>query len=373
MGRERGEGADRQVRTGTVHAARGRSPLDTRRESLQTPQPDKSEPGMRPTGGLSSSTFRYRAYGLSIRSDTAFPELTPVPSPAETPDIQVRLRAIGGCEEPTHWFNSSKLDDGRAWLSCARIGGGYLLRYAGLADFVVDGCGREIACSRIERGTSSFTIRHLLLDQTLPLVLNLRGREAIHATAVVTPHGACAFVGPAGAGKSTLAASFLFAGYPVLGDDCLVLEETDQILATPAYPGLRLWKDAFEALAARSVLPIPVADYTDKARLLGPQLFSEFPSKPHPLARIYLVERADSSEKDLTAGRVEETSAREAFVALVSSAFPLDITDRSMLARQFRFFERLLAKVPVRRLRVPNGFDGLPLVREATLSDLGSG
>jgi hypothetical protein len=341
---------------------------------LLTPQPDKSEPRVKPAGAGAGATFRYRAYGLSIGSDSAFPELTPVPNlAAEAPDIRVRLCPIGGGEEPTHWFNSSTLDDGRPWLSCARISGGYLLRYAGLADFVVDGCGREVTCSRIEGDTSPLTIRHLLLDQTLPLVLNLRGREAIHATAVLTPHGVCAFVGPAGAGKSTLAASFLFAGYPVLGDDCLVLEEADQILATPAYPGLRLWKDAFEALAARSVCSIPVADYTDKARLLGPELFSEFPSKAHPLARIYLVERAESGATDRAAARVEETSAREAFVALASSAFPLDITDRSMLVRQFRFFERLLAKVPVRRLCVPNGFDCLPLVREAALSDLENG
>jgi len=50
----------------------------------------------------------------------------------------------------------------------------------------------------------------------------------------------------------------------------------------------------------------------------------------------------------------------------------LDITDRSVLTRNLRFIERMLNAVPVRRLRIPDGFSSLPKVRELVLKDLGA-
>jgi hypothetical protein len=57
---------------------------------------------------------------------------------------------------------------------------------------------------------------------------------------------------------------------------------------------------------------------------------------------------------------------------LLSASFMLDITDRSVLTRNLRFIERMLNAVPVRRLRIPDGFSSLPKVRELVLKDLGA-
>src|SRR5207249_867812 len=136
-----------------------------------------------------------------------------------------------------------------------------------------------------------------LLDQVLPLGLNMKGHETLHATAVLTRLGVCAFTGPTGAGKSTLAASFLLAGYPALSDDCLVLKEDNgQILAEPAYAGLRLWEDAFEALGENHNVSLPVAHYTSKKRLIRAEHLRNFPVNAHPLARIYSLVRPDEAE-----------------------------------------------------------------------------
>jgi len=260
------------------------------------------------------------------------------------------------------------LPTGELWLRCAKHDRGYLLRFSDLADFSVDSEGREIIYSA-KAETPLETLRHLLLDQVLPLVLNLKGREALHATTILTPRGACAFIGPAGAGKSTLAASFLRAGYPVLSDDCLVLRKNcEHILVAPAYPGLRLWPDTFEALRNVTDRSRLVAHYSSKQRLLPAQTPKDLASGSHPLIRIYSLAR--EAVEVLAEPLIERLTERDGFMELVPSAFRLDITDRTMLARQFSFLEQIVSRVSVRRLHIPNTFASLPAVREPIIKDL---
>ena len=313
----------------------------------------------------------YRVCGLILESNVPLPELTP--ANGEEPECAFQLlSAQGPGPVSCHWFHHWRFPNGEVWPSFARCAGGYLLRFPDLADFSVDVDGREIVCVA-EPETSPDTLRHLLLDQVLPLVLNLQGREVLHATAVLTPRGVCAFTGPTGTGKSTLAASFLFAGYPVLSDDCLVLEENRElILATPAYPGLRLWEDALEVLCEDTGHSFPVAHYTSKRRLTPVGHLGDFPTGPHPVARIYCLGRPAESEEgdDLADPFIEHLSCREGFMELVVHIFRLDITDRRMLIRQFSFLERVVSRVPVRRFHLPNAFSSLPTAREAILADL---
>lgn len=319
--------------------------------------------------------MQYRAYGLVLASDAPLPELTPIAGAESAAQADVRIRFLGPRQEffsPSHWFMSWTLPTGDLWLSCAKDERGYLLRFPELADFFIDFSGREIVCYA-GRETPPLTTSHLLLNQVLPLVLNLRGSDALHATAILTPHGVCAFAGPTGAGKSTLAASFLRNGYPALSDDCLVLENSGgQILATPAFPGLRLWPDAVEALRDHGDALHPVAQYTSKQRLVSKCQSAEFPTAAHPLARIYSLARPDDEETEdrLADPHIECLSRRDSFIELLQCTFRLDITDRAMLLRQFHFLEQVISHVPFRRLSVPNAFSSLPAVCEAVLADL---
>jgi hypothetical protein len=264
------------------------------------------------------------------------------------------------------------LPTGERWLSALRDERGYLLRFPELADFSVDADGREIVCLP-EPELPPHTMRHLLLDQVLPLVLTIRGRKALHATAVLTAAGVCAFTGLTGTGKSTLAASLLLAGYPVLSDDCLVLEEDNgQVLATPAYPGLRLREDTLKVLGKDSGHLLSVAHYTSKRRLVPNGHGSYFLTQAFPVARIYsLIRPAEVEGEDgLVDPSIERLSPRDSLVELLPFLFHLDVTDRTMLARHFAFLERVVSHVPVRQLRVPNTFTALPAVREVIFLDL---
>jgi hypothetical protein len=319
--------------------------------------------------------MRYQVYGLLLTSEMPLPELTRAAEtePKEWADVRVRLARRGETfPSPSQWLMSWTLPTGERWLSAAKDEQGYLLQFPELADFFVDVDGREIVC-RTMLEIPSHTTRHLLLDQVLPLVMTIRGRKALHATAVFTPAGVCAFTGPTGTGKSTLAASLHLAGYPVLSDDCLVMEaHHGQVLATPAYPGLRLREDTLNALGHDAAHLRPVAHYTSKRRLLPDGHGSYFLTQTFPVARIYSLVRPAEVEVEggLAAPRIQRLSPRDSLVELLPFLFHLDVTDRTMLARHYDFLEQVVSHVPVRRLWVPNSFTALPVVHEVILLDL---
>ena len=327
-----------------------------------------------------SPSHCYLGYGLTLASSAPLPELVPLSGPNGI-DIWIRFaeQAEADCES-ADWFVSCPLPDGSPWLSGAKTSQGYLLRFFGLADFSFDTAGRNICCYPLPQ-TPPQTLRHLVLDQVLPLVLNLRGQEVLHATAVLTQAGVCAFTGLTGTGKSTLAANFLQAGFAVMSDDCLVIEEQQaQVRAVPAYPGLRLWDDALVALRDGAKQLAPVAHYTTKRRIVATDTLTNFPTQPQPLIRIYALVRQDVNQdmgKTAETGgqvsvqsvQIERLSWQEAYAELLPHLFRFDITDRQMMKRQFEWLAGIIEKVPVSRLIVPAGFERLDAVRAAILAD----
>ena len=310
----------------------------------------------------------FKLYGLIISSDEILSGLTSISK--SKPDVQIRHFF---CSEhfpsPSHWFMKWYLPGGKLWLSFAKINENYLLRFNKLADFLINKHGRKIVCLS-KPGIPKETIQHLLLDQVIPLVINLRGGEALHASAVLSPQGVIAFIGPTGSGKSTIAASLLLAHYPHLSDDCLTLiEKTKAIYVIPAYPGLRLWKDSLAFLFGDNGDCNLVAHYTDKLRSVIENRPRTYCTVPQPLRRLYSISLLHNPKKK-TNILIEPLSPRESFMALVQCAFRLDIKDNNMLIRQFYFLGRVASKVSVRRLIFPRNFSILPAVREAIVNDL---
>jgi hypothetical protein len=312
---------------------------------------------------------QYLAYGLHIASDLPIPELESVSSCSSSPDIHVRF--LGGRSEYPEdlcWVFRCELDTGQLAWRCARMPEGYLVRFPDLADFSIGLDGRDITCCATTLDSGDDTLRHLLLDQVMPLTIKLQGREALHATAVLTPHGVCAFIGPSGSGKSTIAAAFINSGHPVLCDDCLVLSPEDPVRMVPGYPGVRLWSDAFSALANGDDSLTPLASSTRKRRWahgLGRELFSP---DYRPLKRIYRL-MWPPAEHHTSPRPLEPVPAREAFMELVAATFRLDITDRSALAREFLVCERVTRSVPMRRLWLTDDLFS-ETAREAVLEDV---
>jgi hypothetical protein len=310
----------------------------------------------------------YQLYGLVIDIDDTLPG---VPSVGDVQvDIQVRCNTSSKrFLKPRTWFMHWHFPKGEPWLSFAKVNNGYLLRFHQLADFFVNREGSQITYTP-KHGVPEETVHHLLLDQVVPLIINLKGGQALHVSAVLMPKGVVAFAGPTGSGKSTLSGGLFNLGYPLVSDDCLaLLVKKDEIFAMPAYPGLRLWEDARFYLFGDNGTYGSVAHYTDKRRVEIEKIPKAYCTGSKPLRRIYAIAEA-SKDKDKSNIVIEKLTARESFMALVRCAFKFDITDRRMLKRQFHFLERMISTVSVRRLTFPRDFKFLAAVREAILKDL---
>lgn len=303
----------------------------------------------------------------------SIPELATLKPSSHRDAIRVSLaRRFEHSNLIPRWYLQSRHPRGKTWLRYGKIHDGYVLSFPNLADFVVDRVGSRIVCCNASGDATIRTIRHLLIDQVLPLIVNLRGREALHATAIATRKGICAFTGSAGSGKSTLAASFVLSGYPLVCDDCLAVTERKKIVGLPGYPGLRLWDDSIRGVGATSRNLKPVAHYTGKSRWSTYSRPTEFYSKARRLARVYLLKRTSSSRPS-TCVAIRELSPAEALIGLVKAAYRFDITDTAMLKRQFHFLARVAEQVPIKQLVMPDDFSALAEVRQAVLRDLSEG
>lgn len=313
----------------------------------------------------------YKICGLIIESNIPLPELPH--AIGKEPEYAFRL--IRGQEpdhDAYHWFNQWRLPDGEIWLSLTKTESGYLLRFPDFADFLVPAHGKEISCSpRLD--TPLDTIRHLFLDQVMPLVLSKAGRLVLHASAVSAPEGAVAFLGVSGQGKSTLAASFCQQGFRLLTDDCLLLkEEEGQIVAIPSYPGLRLWSETITALFDHELALARVAQYTEKKRLGPGNSRFTFSSDSAPLRRVYVLVPPEkvSEARGIT---IAPLSPQEAFIELVRYAYKLDITDRERLKEEFDCISHIVSKPFFYRLTFPRNISLLASVRESILENLREG
>jgi hypothetical protein len=304
-----------------------------------------------------------------LASNITLPELAPSAAPAADYTFHYLRRGAYTPPEPP-WYHHWQSPEGVIWLSFGRHDGGYLLRFPELADFLISADGAALRCYPLA-DLPSATIRHLLLDQVFPLVLSKRGVLALHASAVVAPQGVAAFVGVAGRGKSTLAASLAQQGFPAIADDCLLLElEGQQLFARPSYAGLRLWSDSVATLFERRPALRDVAHYTSKKRLLGGDGPIPFWSDAAPVRRIYFLPREEAGA-EVSEIAIAPLSAREAFIELFSYAYKLDIADRNMLAREFDQLRRVAALPLFFRLAFPHDFAALPQVRAAVVEHLG--
>jgi hypothetical protein len=257
-------------------------------------------------------------------------------------------------------------------MSFGRLGADYLLRFTDLADYVVRVEQREIRCYP-KPDTTIETIRHLLLDQVIPLVLSSQGKIVLHASAVATPEGAIAFIGNTGRGKSTLAASFIKRGFPLLTDDCLLIEDRDGgLFVKPSYQGLRLWPETVSALFDGKAHLDEVAHYTEKKRLGGDKNQLPFCNHAVPLKRAYLlasVEEMDAADSII----ITPIPPREALMEMVQYSYRMDINDSDRLKRDFELYSRIATLPLFYRLAHPRDLSLLTSVQQAILESIAAG
>jgi hypothetical protein len=313
----------------------------------------------------------YRAHGLTIASDRPLPELVEA-GPQETPDLTVRFDSPPPDPgESSTWFESPyRTPAGTPELVARRLGQGRWLEFA-YADgtrFLVDGGLTEIRVSGAPTLTAA-GVAEYLLGPILGIVLRLRGVVCLHASAITIGGHAYAFVGAAGAGKSTMAAAFGRAGVPVLSDDTITLTpRASSWLVAPAYPRVRLWPESVSALGLAGGMALPPEDGDAGTRhqfdLASAGVFAR---DAVPLAGIYLIEFEDG----LAQPRIDDVAAADALPVLSANTFAHRVLDRARRAQEFDTLAGMLASVPVRRLARARDLSQLGQVRAAILADIG--
>jgi hypothetical protein len=292
----------------------------------------------------------YRVCGIRLRSAIALPELTRLPGRRADCVVDVARGPVPAGR--VDWFHRWRIGARSTWLRIGRRDGSYVLRFPDLADVEVSPSGRHIAAFA-PRPLPMETLRHLVLDQVLPLALGCMGRAALHASAVHVPGlGTVAFAGGAGSGKSTLAAALARDGCSIVSDDCLVVAAgRDRVCAIPSYRGVRLWPDAASRLGYRGS---QVAHYSSKVRVSPRDASRDRPSR---LRAVFVLSPPSSRVRSVS---FSPRTARDGFMGLLGYTYLLDPGDRAALTRLFHQLGVIADHVPIAGLRLTRDRRRLP-------------
>ena len=242
------------------------------------------------------------------------------------------------------------------------------LRWDDLFEFLVDADGRRIWCGWLG-ATSLESLQVYLLGRALSFALIKQGFEPLHATVVVIDGNAIAFLGSSGFGKSSLAAAFVAAGYPVLTDDLLLLRLlSGGFDAQPGPPRLKLFPKVARRFLGGAAEGVPMNQLTQK--LVLPLTAGRYQAGSAPLRALYLLGGPREQYRKQRI-RVTALSARETFVELVRCTFNALVTGSERMQRQYLESLQVSLRVPARRVSYPRVLSVLPAVREAILADLG--
>lgn len=317
-------------------------------------------------------SFYFSAFGLQIVADRALPGLTPLAKFGE-PDLQVWLGAVPpslatdtACTDP---IAAGRAPDeaSESRVTVWKYDNFFRLRYADQTEFFIEKSGAQVWATWPSGLTLADTATYFL-GPIMNIVLRLRGIIALHASAVRIGDVAVAFVGPEGAGKSTTAATFALAGFPVLTDDTAAIDDGGQSFQIrPAYPRIRLWLKSVELLFGSGEALPRLTPGWEKRYLQLEEASRRFESDAIPLAAIYFLHARST---DISAPRIDDEPERGALIKLIGNIGGNYLLGEVNPASSFDLLQRIARFVPLRRLVPGSGAASLAQLRDAVVNDL---
>ena len=329
---------------------------------------------------------RYSIYGLNLRSSYQFRAPLPVSDRTDSgpygPDgglrgVGFRLCLAKRTEAPPEtdriYASRGKNPEGESGVELYATADRYVMRFPGVADFMV--APSSIDC-RLVATESPYLVDICLLGYVLTFYAESLGISAIHAGAVEIGGRAVLFSADSTGGKSTIVASFVAAGAPLLADDIAALElEAGRAICHRSYPQFRMTDEQ----VASFVRPQPGSSLarTDEFDIIHPDFpkvgvpaerVGTFGERSLPLAAVYLLQREAQNAGPVT---VESVAPTEALMHLIRNSFLAELVDATELrSGRLARLSRVVSSVPVRRLRYPTGYDILPDVHRVVRRDL---
>lgn len=250
---------------------------------------------------------------------------------AGAPDVEV-WRGAGGAV-----VAYGAILDGRHWIEMP-----------GVAGFRFEQSGRSVV-ARPHPAAAPGLVEDAYRRAVLPLVLQVRGTEVLHASAVRSPRGVVAFCADSGTGKSTLAAGLGERGYPLWADDAVAVD-TSSIPVTTARLPFRL-----------RLRPASAAHFGGEGatRGAGSEVPDEDAAERMPVAALCVLRRTD---RVVRAVAVERLCASATLPAVLVHAYCFSLRDPHRKRRMLKQYVDLVARVPVFEVRIESGLERLPKI-----------
>lgn len=224
------------------------------------------------------------------------------------------------------------------------------LDFGDIASFRIDFEARLVSLVSSHNEADPATIDHFLNDHVAPRIIAHLGALVIHGSAVEIGGRLAIFMGNTGAGKSTLAASLMKRGHRLMGDDAVVINQTDAgWVGEAVYPSLRLFPESINQVFAESVDTDAMAFYSDK-RLVRAVVLAAARPVAVPLGMIFVLTDGDEGVSHSTLGLAD------ACMMTVENSFTLDPDDAAAAAGRMAKAAGLAAAVPCHALSYPYDF-----------------
>jgi hypothetical protein len=230
-------------------------------------------------------------------------------------------------------------------------GNEHWMHLPGLASFRFSSGGDDIAVA-----VTSTELDELVLEayrrRVLPMAVQVRGREVLHASAIRGPAGVVTFCGITQSGKSSIAFGLSQRGYPLWADDMVAFEMSDRGavgVSLPFRPRLR--KSAAELFAV------------DAAAQTFPRHDATAPgAQKTPLAIVCILRKEATAASPVAIRRL---SSADAFATVLDHAccFLPQADERKRL--MVRHYLELVAVTPIFEICFQPGLTNFPLILDA--------
>ncbi|HEY3106524.1 MAG TPA: hypothetical protein VGJ49_06980 [Gaiellaceae bacterium] len=240
--------------------------------------------------------------------------------------------------------------DGRPVGRAFKAENAHVIELDGVARFVFGSEGPDVRVAPAP-GVANDVVEEYFRRWILPVVVQTRGLEVVHASAVVSPRGVVAFSAASEAGKSTLAYGLGRRGYRIWTDDALAFDAGEHGAETLPLPfRLRLRPASAEHFGLEPRLGGTIVEQSE-----GDHGVRE------PIAELFLLERRNGGRPV----EVERVDPIDAFPALLEGSYHFGLEDGPQKRDLLDGYLALATRVPVFRLKLATGLANLDAALDA--------
>ncbi|MDY9922927.1 hypothetical protein [Methanobacterium sp.] len=337
--------------------------------------------------------FHYKAFGLEISSEIELPGM---------------IQSTGNEHMEGSGYSDVKITLGKvdpSQVTLAEVEG---------PNYLVTGCdvylwwddigkvrisdGKEVTVEPVADldGSDELNLIPFLLGPVMALMLHQRGFLVLHGSAVNMGHGAVAFLGHRGNGKSTTAIHLYVEGYPLMADDILAIkfDNKGSSVVYPGYPHVRLSEEAYNQVKGHTDILTPIRTLAEKVFCDASHRFS---TEPVNLERIYVIEKVSGDDQDnnpeirdenktgkmdkgilvedgtsnKTGSRISVLKSQENLIDLIRHSVANRIFQQTTQKENLILCAQLLNNVTVKKLVLVHSFDNIQEMVRVVEEDVG--